>query len=108
MTQKIIKTGNSAAVTIPVEFFDALCLRYGDNAEAELDFEKGTITYTFPNGRQLPLSEIPTEDGGASGSTEEILNSEPGNSSETADISSSGGGGLKSAISNKEEAVEGK
>ena len=56
MKQKIIKTGNSAAVTIPVEFFDALCLRYGDPAEATLDSETGTIIYSFPNGRQLPLA----------------------------------------------------
>ena len=56
MMQKIIKTGNSAAVTIPVEFFDALCLRYGDPAEAIIDSETGTITYRFPKGRQLPLA----------------------------------------------------
>ncbi len=61
MTQKIIKTGNSAAVTIPVEFFDALCLRYGDPAEATLDSEMGTITYRFPNGRQLPLGSSQKE-----------------------------------------------
>ncbi|MEA2020270.1 MAG: AbrB/MazE/SpoVT family DNA-binding domain-containing protein [Patescibacteria group bacterium] len=55
MTQKIIKTGNSAAVTIPAEFLEALCLKIGDSAEAKVDFEQGTITYKFPDGRQLPL-----------------------------------------------------
>ena len=56
MTQKIIKTGNSAAVTIPVEFFDALSLRYGDRVEAKMNYQKGTITFKFLNGRQLPLN----------------------------------------------------
>ena len=57
MTQKIIKTGNSAAVTIPVEFFDALGLRYGDRVEAKMDYRRGTVTFKFLNGRQLPLGK---------------------------------------------------
>ncbi len=55
MTQKIIKTGNSAAVTIPAEFLEALCLKIGDAAEAKVNFEQGTIIYKFPDGRQLSL-----------------------------------------------------
>jgi len=55
MTQKIIRTGNSAAVTIPVEFVTALSLRIGDRVEAKMDYKKGTITFKFLNGRQLTL-----------------------------------------------------
>lgn len=55
MTQKIIRTGNSAAVTIPAEFARALSLRIGDQVEAEMDYKKGAVTYKFPNSRQLPL-----------------------------------------------------
>ena len=57
MAQKIIKTGNSAAVTIPAEFFDALGLKIGDWVEARMDYKKGTVTFKFPNSRQLPLGK---------------------------------------------------
>ncbi len=56
-SQKIIKTGNSAAVTIPSELLKSLNLQIGDRAEAKMDFEKGSVTYTFPNIRQLRLKE---------------------------------------------------
>ncbi len=57
MTQKIIKTGNSAAVTIPVEMMKSLNLQVGDKAEAKMSFEEGSITYVFPEIRQLRLEE---------------------------------------------------
>jgi len=57
MTQKIIKTGNSAALTIPSELLKSLNLQIGDRAEAKMDFEKGSITYTFSEIRQLRLKE---------------------------------------------------
>lgn len=57
MTQKIIKTGNSAALTIPSELLKSLNLQIGDRAEAKMDFEKGSITYTFSEIRQLRLDE---------------------------------------------------
>lgn len=57
MTQKIIKTGNSAAVTIPAEILRSLNLQIGDKAEAKMNFEEGSITYIFPEIRQLRLEE---------------------------------------------------
>jgi antitoxin component of MazEF toxin-antitoxin module len=57
MTQKIIKTGNSAAVTIPAEILKALNLQIGDRTEAKMSFADGSITYTFPEIRQLRLEE---------------------------------------------------
>ena len=56
-TQKIIKTGNSAAVTIPSEMLKSLNLQVGDRAEAKMSFAEGSITYTFPEIRQLRLEE---------------------------------------------------
>ena len=56
-SQKIIKTGNSAAVTIPSGMLKSLNLRIGDRAEALMDLAKGAITYTFPEIRQLRLDE---------------------------------------------------
>ncbi len=57
MTQKIIKTGNSAAVTIPVEMLKSLNIQVGDKAEAKMGFAEGSITYVFPEVRQLRLEE---------------------------------------------------
>lgn len=57
MTQKIIKTGNSAAVTIPFEVMRALNLKIGDEAKAKTDFEKGAVTFTFLQIRQLRLGQ---------------------------------------------------
>lgn len=57
MAEKIIKTGHSAAVTIPVEFMRALSLKIGDKVKALMNFENGTITYSFPENRQLKLKE---------------------------------------------------
>lgn len=54
--QKIIETGNSAAVTIPAAFMKALSLRIGDQVEAAPDASRGHIIYTFPGARQLRLA----------------------------------------------------
>lgn len=57
LSQKILKTGHSAAVVVPAGFMRALSLKIGDRAEVKLSFEKGAITYRFPNSRQLRLKE---------------------------------------------------
>ncbi len=57
MAQKIIKTGNSAAVTVPSEMLKSLNLQIGDKAEAKINFAEGSITYIFPEIRQLRLEE---------------------------------------------------
>lgn len=62
-TQKIIKTGNSAALTIPAGFIKTLNLKVGDQAITRLDFYEGSITYKFVDIRQLrfdnPLERTP-------------------------------------------------
>lgn len=53
MAEKIIKTGNSAAVTIPAKFMKDLNLKIGDSVEVEFDYVKGEIIFRFPGARQL-------------------------------------------------------
>jgi len=53
MAEKIIKTGNSAAVTLPAKFMRDLNLKLGDLVEVEMDYAKGEITFRFPGARQL-------------------------------------------------------
>ncbi len=55
MTQKVIRTGNSLAVTIPAEFVKSVGVRASDNVKVELKKDKGVITYHFLGAKQLPL-----------------------------------------------------
>ncbi|MFZ5365953.1 MAG: AbrB/MazE/SpoVT family DNA-binding domain-containing protein [Patescibacteria group bacterium] len=57
MAQKVIKTGNSAALTIPAEFVRDLGIRIGDPVKTRLEKDRGRITYFFSGVKQLPLSE---------------------------------------------------
>lgn len=57
MAQKVIKTGNSAAVTIPANFIKDLGIRIGDLVKVKLDPENNKIVYLFSGTKQLPLSE---------------------------------------------------
>lgn len=53
--QKVIKTGNSLAVTIPASFVQAIGIKAGSEVKVFLNPEKGKITYTFSGCRQLSL-----------------------------------------------------
>jgi antitoxin component of MazEF toxin-antitoxin module len=44
MNRKIFKTGNSAVVSIPTEYLDALDLVIGSEVSIELDRESGILT----------------------------------------------------------------
>lgn len=57
MAQKVIKTGNSAALTIPAEFVRDLGIRIGDPVKTRLEKDRGRIIYFFSGVKQLPLSE---------------------------------------------------
>lgn len=54
--QKIIRTGNSAAVTLPAELMRTLNLRFSDPVEVKINYLQGEITFRFPSARQLPLT----------------------------------------------------
>ena len=56
MTQKIIKTGNSLAVTIPAFFVKTLGLRAGDLVKTKSEVDRGRLVFTFSGIRQLTLS----------------------------------------------------
>jgi len=51
----VVKTGNSIAVVVPAKFAKKVGIRPGDKVQVEVDLEKGRITYTFLNIRQLSL-----------------------------------------------------
>jgi len=57
MTQKVIRTGNSVAVTIPSEFVKDSGIRVGDPVKVRLEKDKGRIIFAFAGAKQLPLSE---------------------------------------------------
>lgn len=54
---KVLRTGNSLAVTIPADFVKSVGIRASDVAKVRLDESKGKITYFFSGAKQLPLSE---------------------------------------------------
>lgn len=55
-TRKIIKTGNSLAVTIPCRAIKLFDLKEGELAQYKLSRSRGTITYIFTgHPRQLSL-----------------------------------------------------
>lgn len=58
MSQKVIKTGNSLAVTIPADFVKMVGIKAQDEVRVSPKPDKGTITYIFSGVKQLPLSEI--------------------------------------------------
>jgi antitoxin component of MazEF toxin-antitoxin module len=55
MGQKIIRTGNSIAVTLPSKLVKALGLKSGDPVEVKVNYIKGEVVFKFPSARQLPL-----------------------------------------------------
>lgn len=57
MPQKVIKTGNSLAVTIPADFVKMVGIRSGDQVRTELKPDKGIAIFSFMGAKQLPLSE---------------------------------------------------
>jgi len=57
MPQKVIKTGNSLAVTVPAEFVRMVGVRVGDEVKTTLKPDKGIAIFSFSGAKQLPLSE---------------------------------------------------
>lgn len=58
MTQKVIRTGNSLAVTVPAEFVRLVGVRAGDEVKTLIQSDKGEIVYLFSGAKQLPLLKI--------------------------------------------------
>ena len=55
--QKIIKTGNSLAVTIPADFVKSIGIKAGEEVKVEVEPEKGRIICNFSGVKQLPLCQ---------------------------------------------------
>lgn len=57
MPQRVLKTGNSLAVTIPSKFVKALGIKRGDPVRIEKRIDKGSITLHFQGAQQLPINQ---------------------------------------------------
>lgn len=57
MAQKVIKTGNSLAVTVPAEFVRMVGVRAGDEVKVRLKPDEGIAIFSFSGAKQLPLLE---------------------------------------------------
>jgi len=55
--QKIIRTGNSLAVTIPADFVRSLGVKAGREVKVQTDPGTGRVVFTFSGAKQLPLSQ---------------------------------------------------
>lgn len=53
--QKIFRTGNSLAVTVPSDFARDLGIKSGDEVKVRVDKSRGKIVLEFSGVRQLPL-----------------------------------------------------
>jgi antitoxin component of MazEF toxin-antitoxin module len=54
--QKIIKTGNSLAVTVPSRFVHSVGIQAGQEVEVKTKPESGQVVYSFSGTKQLPLA----------------------------------------------------
>lgn len=57
MKQKIMRSGNSAVVTVPADFVKVVGANIGDKVEVKAFPEKGEVIYKFSGVSQLPLSK---------------------------------------------------
>lgn len=55
MNQKVFRTGNSLAVTIPSEFASTAGIQAGDEVNVKEDPSEAKITLQFSGTQQLPL-----------------------------------------------------
>lgn len=56
MTQKVIRAGNSTAVTVPRFFVKTVGVKIGDDVRVDTHPETGKVIYTFKGAHQLLLS----------------------------------------------------
>ena len=56
MKQKVIRTGNSLAVTVPAAFTQAVGVKAGDQVQVSTDMKNCQINYRFSGVQQLALN----------------------------------------------------
>lgn len=54
--QKVFRTGNSLAITVPAAFAASVGIHRGDKVQARQDRQKARIIYQFSGAQQLPLA----------------------------------------------------
>lgn len=54
--QKVIKSGNSLAVTVPKKFAQAMGIHKGDNVKIERRIDRGQLILHFSGVQQMTLS----------------------------------------------------
>lgn len=55
--QKIMRNGNSLAVTVPSLFVKSVGVKVGQLVNVEINPGTGKVIYTFSGTKQLPLSQ---------------------------------------------------
>lgn len=55
MKQKVIRAGNSTAVTVPAKFVKMVGVKIGDYVRVKTHPETGEVTYSFSGVHQLRL-----------------------------------------------------
>lgn len=53
--KRVVRTGNSLAVTVPAAFAKSAGIKSGDKVDVSVNMQAGTITYKFLSIRQLNL-----------------------------------------------------
>ena len=53
--KRVVRTGNSLAVTVPAKFIQRTGIQSGDKVNVNIDYQAGNITYKFLSIRQLSL-----------------------------------------------------
>lgn len=56
MLKKVIKSGNSLAVTIPANFVKNTGIKVGDTIKVDMNLSQVSITYSFKGSAQLSLT----------------------------------------------------
>lgn len=56
MVQKVIKSGNSLAVTIPKKFVTAMGIHKGDDVKIEKRLDRGALILHFSGALQMALN----------------------------------------------------
>jgi len=57
MLQKVIKVGNSAAVTIPKSFMDQTNIKIGDRVKVDTDPDKNSLLIKTRGRKTAPISQ---------------------------------------------------
>lgn len=61
MKQKIIQSGNSAAVVVPASFTKAVGVKIGDEVDVCSDPSRGEVIYRFTGIKQLSINSSLTK-----------------------------------------------